>query len=107
MANFPFVNSRCHLKRSMAIFQNGRCYLKRLMTFLRTAVGKDIQYFRLSNNMCDNQSVTMKRSCRFRMTSFPTNHRDFIKIKMADRPDNSFVKDLITSAIKEVYSTCK
>ena len=40
------------------------------------------------------------------MTSFPTNHRDFYQIKMADKPDN-FLKDLISSAIKEVESKRK
>ena len=40
------------------------------------------------------------------MTSFPTNHRDFYQIKMADKPDN-FLKDLISSAIKEVESKSK
>ena len=40
------------------------------------------------------------------MTSFPTNHRDFYQIKMADKPDN-FLKDLISSAIKEVASKIK
>ena len=43
-ANFPFVNGRCHLKRSMpflrtvdAISQNGRCHLKRSMPFRKLA----------------------------------------------------------------------
>ena len=40
------------------------------------------------------------------MTSFPTNHRDFYQIKMADKPDK-FLKDLISSAIKEVESKSK
>ena len=57
--------------------------------------------------MRDNQGVTMKRWCRFRVTSFPTNHRDFIESKTADKPDNIFLKDPTTSSIKEVDSKCK
>ena len=91
-------NGRCHfserslpLKTVDAISHDGRCHRKG-----RCQEGTDI-----SDSL--RRHAWQSEQC---VTSFPTNHRDFYQIKMADKPNN-FLKDLISSAIKEVESKRK
>ena len=62
----------------MGFIGNGWCHFSVWSMFWKGQCQEGNWYFQLSDDIRGNQSVTMKRSIRFHMTSFPTNHPDFI-----------------------------